>query len=96
VPIHRSAIAFAWGARTRCAQDADAFAGEHGIEDVGELAIPVSDQELERRHALAEVYQQIPRLLSNPGSAWVCSDSAKVHAAGGMFHKEQDIQPLTQ
>jgi hypothetical protein len=29
----------------RCAQDADAFAGEHGIKDVSELGIPIADQE---------------------------------------------------
>jgi hypothetical protein len=46
----------------RCAQDANAFASEHGIEDVGELGIPIPDQELESCHALAEVLQQIPRL----------------------------------
>jgi hypothetical protein len=28
-----------------CAQDAEAFAGEHGIEDAGELAVAISDQE---------------------------------------------------
>jgi hypothetical protein len=80
----------------QCAQDADAFAGEHGIEDVGELAVVILDQELESGHALAEVHQQIPRLLSNPGSARIGRDSQKMHAAAGVLHEEQDIQPLTQ
>jgi hypothetical protein len=80
----------------RCAQDADAFTGEHGIEDVGELGIPVADQELESCHALAEVHQQISRLLSHPGSARVRSDSKKMHAAGSVLHEEQHIQPLAQ
>jgi hypothetical protein len=34
------------GATHRCAQDADVLAGEHGIEDVGELAVAVPDQNL--------------------------------------------------
>jgi hypothetical protein len=80
----------------RCAQDADAFTGEYGIEDVSELGIPVADQELESCHALAEVHQQIPRLLSHPGSARVRGDSKKMHAAGSVLHEEQDIQPLAQ
>jgi hypothetical protein len=46
---------------------------------------------VESRHALAEVHQQIPRLLSNPGSAGVRGDSKKVHAAGGVLHEEQDM-----
>jgi hypothetical protein len=29
----------------RGAQDADAFAGEYGIEDIGEFAVAVADQE---------------------------------------------------
>jgi hypothetical protein len=84
------------GRAHRCAQDADAFAGEHGIKDVGELGIPVPDQELQRCHALAEVHQQIPRLLSHPGSARARRDSQKMHAAGGMLHEKQHIQPLAQ
>ncbi len=56
--------------RLRCshgrAQDANAFAGEHGIEDAGELGIPIPDQEPDARHAVAEVHRQVPRLLSDP------------------------------
>jgi hypothetical protein len=33
------------GCLHRCAQDADGLAGEHGIEDVGELAVAITDQE---------------------------------------------------
>jgi hypothetical protein len=95
VPIQRSAIAFARGPAPVCV-GCDAFAGEHGIEDVSELGVPMLDQELESCYALAEVHQQIPRLLSNPGSARVPGDSTEVHAAGGVFHEEQDVQPLTQ
>jgi hypothetical protein len=29
----------------RCAQNADALAGEHGVEGVGEFAVAVADQE---------------------------------------------------
>jgi len=40
------------------------------------------------------VDQQIPRLLSHPGSARFRGGSQKVHAAGGMLHEKQHIQPL--
>jgi hypothetical protein len=95
VPIHRSAIAFARGARTG-AQDTDALAGEHGIEDAGELAVAVPDQEPEGRCAVAEVHQEIAPLLSNPGSARVRGDSEEVYGAGGVLYEEQDIKSLEQ
>jgi hypothetical protein len=31
------------GRAYRCAQDADGFAGEHGVEDAGELAVAIPD-----------------------------------------------------
>jgi len=80
----------------RCAQDADALAGEHGIEDVGELAVAIPDEEPDVCHAIAEVGQQIPRLLSNPGSAGVRRGAQKVDAAGGVLHHEQHGKPVTQ
>jgi hypothetical protein len=40
------------------AQDADILAGEHGIEDVSELGIPIPDQELKNCHALVEIHQR--------------------------------------
>jgi hypothetical protein len=33
-------------------QDADAFGGEEGVEGVGELGVPVADQEAERADLL--------------------------------------------
>jgi hypothetical protein len=80
----------------RCAQDTDTLAGEPGIEDVGELAIPIPDQEPEGRCAVAEVHQEIARLLSNPGAARVRGDSEETHAAGGVLYEEQDIKSLEQ
>jgi hypothetical protein len=80
----------------RCAQDADARAGEHGVEGVGELAVAIPDQERELSRAVAEIHQQIPRLLSNPGTTRVCGDAEEVDAAGGVLHYEQDVQPLEQ
>ena len=86
--------------RLRCshgrAQDANAFAGEHGIEDAGELGIPIPDQEPDARHAVAEVHQQVPRLLSDPGAARVGCYSEQVDVAGGVLHDEQYVQPVEQ
>ena len=48
VRTKRSAIAFAFGARTGVSMIPDAFAGEDGVEVAGELAVAIADQEPER------------------------------------------------
>ena len=85
VPTHRSAIAFARGARTGGAQDADALTGEHGIEGVGEFAVSISDQEHELGRAITEVHHEVARLLRNPASIRVRGDAQEVDAAGGVL-----------
>jgi hypothetical protein len=96
VPIHRSAIAFARGCSYRCAQYADVLAGEHGIEDVGELAVAIPDQESELSRAVAEIHQQVPCLLGDPGSRRVRGNAQEVHAAIDMLDHEQDVEPVKQ
>src|ERR671930_214897 len=51
-------------------QDPDAFGGEDGIEGVGELRVPVANQELELPDALVEVHEQVPSPLSRTVSTW--------------------------
>jgi hypothetical protein len=80
----------------RRAQDADAFVGAHGIEDGGELGVAILDQEGELRCAVAQVHQQVPCLLSDPGTAGVRCDTQEVDAAGGVLDDEQDGPPLEQ
>jgi hypothetical protein len=46
--------------------DGDAGVGQHGIEDVGELARPVADEDLEVVDPGAEVHEQISGLLGGP------------------------------
>jgi len=49
-----------------CLDDPDALGLEYGIEGTGELGIPVADQELELAGLVAEVEQEITRLLGDP------------------------------
>ncbi len=58
----------------RCAQDTNSLTGEHGIENAGELAVAVPDQQRELNRAIAEVDQKVARLLRNPGTARVRGD----------------------
>jgi hypothetical protein len=80
----------------RGARDADGLAGKHSIEDGGELAVAISDQAPELSRAVAEVHQQVPCLLGDPGSGRVRGDAEQVHAAGGMLDHEQDVEPVQQ
>src|SRR4051812_48825397 len=86
VPMKRSAIAFARGARTGRADYPDVGASERGasergVEGGGELAVPVADQELELVGAVAEVHEQVAVLLGDPGSGGVGGVPGDVHAA---------------
>jgi hypothetical protein len=96
VPIHRSAIAFARGARTGVRRMRMPSLVNTASKTSVNLASRSRIKNWKSRHALAEVHQQIPCLLSNPGSARVRGDSQKVHTAGGVLHEEQDRQPLAQ
>jgi len=44
--------------------DPHAVAGEHIVEDAGELAVAVADQEFEAVRTFAQVYQEVAGLLS--------------------------------
>jgi hypothetical protein len=86
--------------RPRCphrrAQDTHTLASEPGIENAGELAVAIPDQQRELSRAVAEVHYKVACLLGNPGAAGVGGDSQKVNATGRVFHHEQHIQPLQQ
>jgi hypothetical protein len=67
VPTNRSAIAFARGDRSL--DDPRAVRSEYLVERSGELTVTVTDQELERTGALAELHEQVAGLLGGPGPA---------------------------
>ena len=82
VPIQRSAIAFARGARTGVRRMRMASLAKTGIEDGGERGIAVPDHGPELSRVVAEVHQKIPRLLGDPGATGVGRDAEQVDAAG--------------
>jgi len=65
VPMKRSAIALARGARTGVRM-MRMSALANGVEGGGELAVPVTDQEPEPVGAVAEVHDQVAGLLGHP------------------------------
>ena len=76
----------------RCADDPDLSVGEHGVEVRGELAVAVTDEESELGGAVAEIHQQVPGLLGDPSSGGVDGDTGDVHAAGGVFDQDKDVE----
>ena len=59
------------GCRHRRAQDTNPVAGEHGVENAGDLAVAVPNQQPELSCAVAEVPQKVACLLGHPGTSGV-------------------------
>jgi hypothetical protein len=70
----------------------EAFGGEHGVEGVGELGVPVADQEAERADLLTQIHQQVTGDLGSAGRGRMGGDTEQVHCAGAYFHHEQDVE----
>jgi hypothetical protein len=77
-------------------QDPDALGGEDRIEGVGELRVPVADEELELDllSAVCELHEQVTGLLGHPRSGRVRRHAQDMNPAGRQLHHEQHIQAL--
>jgi hypothetical protein len=86
--------------RPRClhrrAHDPDALGTEDRIEAVGELRVPIANQELELPDAVRQVHQQVAGLLDYPSPSRVGRHPQDVDAAAGDLHHKQHIQPPEQ
>src|SRR5690348_4082523 len=93
VPTHRSANEFARSARGGALSTSmpDALGSEHRVEDGGELAVTVVEQEPQPGGAKIQVHQQVPRLLGDPGTGWMGCDACDVDLTGGELDEEQDV-----
>jgi hypothetical protein len=96
VPIHRLAIAFAWGARTGVRRMRMFSLAKTASKTPVNLLRQVPDQELDGRHAVAEVYQEVACLLGDPCFVRVRRDAQEVDAAGGVLHDEQHVEPVEE
>src|ERR1019366_7792942 len=75
----------------RCVDHADALSVEGRVEGARELAVVVTDQELQGPVAVAEREHEIPRLLRCPRTIRVLGQASKVHPPGGELDEEQHI-----
>jgi hypothetical protein len=76
--------------------DLDAFAEEHRVEHRRELRVPIADQELELRHTVAEVYDEISCLLGDPVRGGMFGDGEDVYPAGRVLDDREAVQPCEQ
>src|SRR5664280_3182188 len=58
----------------------DPLGVEHGAEGARELAVAVSDHELQGSFSFGEREHEIPRLLRCPRTVWVLGHASEVHA----------------
>src|SRR3569833_2678220 len=63
------------------AYDPDAYGAEHLIEQCGELAVPITNQELECPGPLPQVHQQVSGLLGDPAGGRIRGDAQDVYPA---------------
>ena len=96
MPIQRSAIAFARGARDRGADDADVGAGEHRVEGCDELAVWVADQKPELLGLVAEIHEQVAGLLGHPGAGGMGGYPGEVQAVAPVLDYHEDVEPAEE
>lgn len=79
-----------------CPQHGDAGRCKDGVEGVGDLGVPVADEEAKPLGALVQVHEQVPGLLRHPHTRRVPGDAQHVDPSAGDLHHEEHIQPLQQ
>ena len=65
--------------------------GEHGVERRSELRVAIADQEPEPGGPLAQIHDQVARLLRDPRPARMTGNPEDVDAPGLDFDHEEDI-----
>lgn len=93
VPTNRSATALAFGARTGVWITRIPSVLNTLSKLACELAVVVTDQELQGPLALRERGHEVPGLLRCPRAVGVLGHAGEVHAPGGKLDEEQHVGP---
>jgi hypothetical protein len=80
------------GTTGRAFDDVDTFGGEDGVEGIGELGVPVADQEAKRADPVIEIYQQVAGGLRGLGRGRMSGHPQEMNLSGAHFHDDQDIK----
>ena len=65
--------------------------GENSVESGGEVRSAVADHELDSGHLVAEVHDQVARLLGGPHSRWMLGNSENAEATGRVPGHGQNV-----
>ena len=80
------------GCPDRGADDPDVDTGEDRVERGGEFAVPVADQEPVPVGAVAEVHEQVPSLLGDPGPGGMSGDPGDVQTARAVLNHDDGVE----
>src|SRR4029077_11324643 len=69
---------------------ADAFAAEDLVEGLGELRVPIVDEEAHPSENVGEA--EVARLLGNPRAGWVPGPAGEPDPAAVELDEEQDVE----
>ena len=69
----------------------DRGVGQDGVECGGEVRSAVADHELDSGHLVAEVHDQVARLLGGPHSRWMLGNSENAEATGRVPGHGQNV-----
>jgi hypothetical protein len=94
VPTKRSAIAFAFGARTGVLTTRMPSLTKTASKLRVNLLSWSADQEAETRRRLVECPGELAGLLSNPGASGVGGAAGEVDAAAAHLNEEENVEPL--
>jgi hypothetical protein len=86
-------IEFILGSRTPAQYDGDARVGEDGVDQPGELAVPVADQEPYPAAGVLEVHDEVPGGLRYPPGGRVCGGAEDPDPAAGVLDHRQYVHP---
>ena len=78
----------------RRANDLYPIAWKHLVKTLGELLIPIANQEAERFRALRQRPRQLPGLLRHPRPARIGRAPGEMHATTAQLDEEEHVEPL--
>src|SRR6266536_1560485 len=94
VRTKRSAIAFAFGARTGVLMISMPSLRKTGVEVARVLAVAIADKEAKRRRSVSQCPGELAGLLGDPGAVWVGGAAGEVYAPAAELDEEEHVEPL--
>jgi hypothetical protein len=72
--------------------DSQSGIGQHGVEGLGELGVPVTNQEPGPAVHVVKVHDEVASELHHPCCGGVCGGAQELNAPGGVLDDREDVQ----